>query len=218
MANIIAVVAVLEIHAEMKAVTAPKAKRMRAGRAPTHLIDKTPKASRRSSRWRKIARAIMNDPMKRNIKGSAKGANTSFAGATFSTTQAAAPTSAVTGSGSASVIHRSTTAAITAASLCASGFNPGSGSSSSAANASGATTNPAARRQRSNRASAGLIRSTAATVLSMFDVFGLRDRRDLDGRPQGRRAARAGTCDALLYHKQFEDVCARRGGRVRGET
>src|SRR5215203_6909445 len=211
MANIIAVVAVFEIQAEMKAVTAPKAKRRRLGRAPTHLIESTPKARRRSSRWRKMARAIMNEPMKRNIRGSAKGANTSLAGATFSTTQAAAPTRAVTGSGSASVIHSSTTAAITAASLCASGFNPGSGNSSNAANASGATTNPATRRQRSNRASAGLICSTASTVLSMFDVFGLRDY--LDGRPQRLCAARAGRRDALLYHKQFEDVSARRVGR-----
>ncbi len=97
MANIIAVAAVLEIHAEMKAVTAPNAKRMRAGRAPTHLIDSTPKASRRSSRWRKIARAMMNEPMKRNISGSANGANTSLAGATRSTTHAAAPSSAVDG-------------------------------------------------------------------------------------------------------------------------
>src|SRR5436305_1354408 len=38
MANIIAVVAVLEIQAEMKAVTAPKANRMRPGRAPTGSI------------------------------------------------------------------------------------------------------------------------------------------------------------------------------------
>src|SRR5215207_9478068 len=213
MANIIAVVAVFEIHAEMKAVTAPKAKRMREGRAPTHLIESTPKASRRSSRWRKMARAIMNDPMKRNIKGSAKGANTSFAGATLRTTHAAAPTSAVTGSGSASVIHSSTTAAITAASLCASGLRPGSGNRSSTANASGATTNPAARRQRSNRASAGLICSTASTVLSISDVFGLKGWGDLDGRPQRFRAARGRRRDALLYHKQFEDVFARRVGR-----
>lgn len=38
---------------------------------------------------------------------------------------------------------------------------------SSAANAKGATTNPAAHRQRSNRTSASLIRSTASTVLSI---------------------------------------------------
>ena len=91
MANIIAVVAVLEIHAEMKAVTAPKAKRMREGRAPTHLSESTPKARRRSSPCRKIARAMMNEPMKRNISGSANGAKTSFAGATRRTTHAAAP-------------------------------------------------------------------------------------------------------------------------------
>jgi hypothetical protein len=166
MANIIAVVAVFEIHAEMKAVTAPKAKRMRAGRAPTHLIDSTPKASRRSSRWRKMARAIMNDPMKRNISGSANGAKTSFAGATLKTTHPAAPSSAVTGSGSDSVIHSTTTAAITAASLCASGLRPGSGSRSSARKTAGASTNPATRRQRSKRASAGLTTSAGSKDFS----------------------------------------------------
>ena len=41
MPNIIAVVAVLEIQAEMSAVAAPKATRMRAGRAPTQGSDST---------------------------------------------------------------------------------------------------------------------------------------------------------------------------------
>ncbi len=40
--NIIAVVAVLEIHAEMSAVARPKASRIRLGRAPTHGSDSTP--------------------------------------------------------------------------------------------------------------------------------------------------------------------------------
>ncbi len=39
--NIIAVVAVLEIHAEIIAVAAPKARRIRVGRAPTHGSDST---------------------------------------------------------------------------------------------------------------------------------------------------------------------------------
>jgi hypothetical protein len=57
----------------------------------------------------------MNAPMKRNISGSANGAKTSRAGATSSTTHAEAPSSAVTGRGSASVTHNTTTAAMTAA-------------------------------------------------------------------------------------------------------
>ena len=39
--NIIAVVAVLEIHAEMSAVAAPKASRIRLGRAPTQGSEST---------------------------------------------------------------------------------------------------------------------------------------------------------------------------------
>src|SRR5688500_948048 len=39
--NIMAVVAVLEIQAEISAVTAPNAKRIRLGRAPTHGSDST---------------------------------------------------------------------------------------------------------------------------------------------------------------------------------
>src|SRR5262245_49082480 len=41
-ASIIAVVAVFEIHAEMNAVTAPNANRIRPGRAPTQASDLTP--------------------------------------------------------------------------------------------------------------------------------------------------------------------------------
>ena len=39
--NIMAVVAVFEIHAEMNAVTPPNARRMRAGRAPTQGSERT---------------------------------------------------------------------------------------------------------------------------------------------------------------------------------
>src|SRR5215203_6030966 len=81
-ANIIAVVAVLEIHAEIKAVTAPKANKILEGRAPIHFKDKTPKANRLSKSCRKIALARINEPIKRNINGSANGAKTSRAGAT----------------------------------------------------------------------------------------------------------------------------------------
>ena len=111
MPNIIAVVAVFEIQPEMAAVTAPNAKRIRPADAPTQGRESTANATRRSSPCKKIARARMNAPMKRNISGSANGANASRAGATPSATAAATPSSAVTGSGIASVTHSTTTAA-----------------------------------------------------------------------------------------------------------
>src|SRR5262245_57242785 len=93
-----------------------------------------------------MPRARMNAPMNRNISGSANGANTSLAGATSSTTQADAPSSAVTGSGSASVTHSTTTVAMTAARRWASGESPGSGRTTSARKTAGARKNPTARR------------------------------------------------------------------------
>jgi hypothetical protein len=159
-ANIIAVVAVLEIHAEMNAVTAPKAKRMRVGEEPTQRIERTPNARRRSRPWMKIARAMMNEPMNRNINWSANGAKTSFAGATRRSTHRAAPSSAVIGIGSASVIQRRMTVAVIAASRWASGFSPGIGISRSRPNTTGAATSPAVFRMRSNHASASVKRST----------------------------------------------------------
>ena len=65
----------------------------------------------------------MNDPMKRKTSGSEKGRKTSFAGATPATTQATAPSSAVTGSGRASVTHNTTTPARITARLWASGVS-----------------------------------------------------------------------------------------------
>jgi hypothetical protein len=160
MANIMAVVAVLEIQADMQAVTAPKANRMRVGLLPTQPSDSAAKASRRSSPCRKMARARMNEPMKRNMIGSANGANTSLAVATRKTTHSDAPTSAVTGMASASVIHNVTTAANTAARRCASGESDGSSACQTAANAIGASTSPARTRQRSNCRSRELRGST----------------------------------------------------------
>src|SRR3954470_13792802 len=84
----------------------------------------------------------MKAPMKRNISGSAKGANTSFAGATRSTTQAAAPSKAVTARGSASVTQSTTTDASTAASRWAAGETPESGSASRVRKATGASMAP----------------------------------------------------------------------------
>ncbi len=142
MPNIMAVVAVLEIHAEIRAVATPKARRIRVGRAPTQGSESTAYATRRSRPWRKIPRARMNAPMKRNISGSANGAKTTFAGATPSTTHAAAPSRAVTGSGSASVTHSTTTAASTAPRRWASGESPVMGQASSETNTAGASTDP----------------------------------------------------------------------------
>ena len=142
MPNIIAVVAVLEIHPEIAAVAAPRANRIRPGRAPTQGSASTAYATRRSRWWRKMPRERMNAPMKRKISGSAKGANTSFAGATPSTTHAAAPSSAVADSGSASLTQSTTTAPSTAARRCASGVSPGRGSSSSRRKAPRARTAP----------------------------------------------------------------------------
>ena len=164
---IIAVVAVLEIQADMNAVTAPKANRMRLGRWPIQRTDSTPNASRRSSPCRKMARARMNDPMNRNIKGSANGAKTSLAGATRNRTQAQAAISAVTGNARASVTHSTTTAPITAASRCASGCSVGIGQASRTANTTGASSNPPRRRPRSNICSPALSGSMSSVVGSM---------------------------------------------------
>ena len=59
--------------------------------------------------------------MNRKMSGSANGRKTSFAGATPRTTQATAPSSAVTASGRASVNQSTTTQATMTASRCASG-------------------------------------------------------------------------------------------------
>ncbi len=67
MANIMAVVAVLEIQAERKAVTAPKPNKMRLGRAPIHGNARMLYAKRLLSPCTNTARAKMNEPMNRNM-------------------------------------------------------------------------------------------------------------------------------------------------------
>jgi hypothetical protein len=116
-----AVVQVLEMKPLATTQTTATAARIRPGRSPTQGRPKTPKASRLSSPWRRIASAKRNDPINRKISGSAKGAKTSRAGATPATTQATAPARAVTASGSASVIQRITTATTITAKAWASG-------------------------------------------------------------------------------------------------
>src|SRR5688500_11849546 len=106
----------------------------------------------------------MNAPMKRNISGSAYGANTSRAGATRMITASDVPSSAVTGIGRASVIQRTTTVARIAASRCASGSRPGIGRRSSAMKMAGARKTPARLRTRSKRISPGLRTSIGTTV------------------------------------------------------
>ena len=66
--------------------------------------------------------------MKRKTIGFAIGANAAPTGATCSTTASVGPSRAVTASGSASVTQNTMTSATTAASRCASGVNPSSGS------------------------------------------------------------------------------------------
>ena len=75
--------------------------------------------------------------MKRKMIGSANGAKTVAAVPTPSTTASAGPTSAVTASGSASVIQRTIIRTSTAASRCAGTLSPGAGISRMARNSSG---------------------------------------------------------------------------------
>ena len=103
--------------------TSATAARIRPGRSPTAGSPSTENASRRSRPWTRIASASMNEPMNRKMSGSAKGRKTSFAGATPAMTQATTPASAVTGSGSASVTHNTTTPARIRARLWASGLS-----------------------------------------------------------------------------------------------
>jgi len=114
-------VTVLEMNALMAIDTTATAARIRTGRSPTQGTASTANASRRSSRWSRIASANRNDPMNRKISGSANGRNTSLTGATPHTTQAVAPSSAVTASGRASVNQSTMTAATITANRCASG-------------------------------------------------------------------------------------------------
>ena len=74
--NIIAVVAVLLIHIEISALVSAHRRPARGRRrSPTPRSPRIANAKRRSSPWKKIARARMNVPMKRKISGSANGAN-----------------------------------------------------------------------------------------------------------------------------------------------
>src|SRR5215470_15392269 len=93
--------------------------------------------------------------MKRKIRGSAKEAKATDAGAMPSTTVAATPRNAVITIGIASVIQRITTVARTAASRCAAG-STSSGRRHTTTNATGARNHPARWRQNSKRASAAL--------------------------------------------------------------
>ena len=151
---IMAVVAVLLIHIEMPAVTPPNTRRMRTGLRPTSREDRALNAIRRSRPWTNIASASMKLPMNRKMMGSAKGANAVRAGATRSTTASTGPISAVTASGSASVIQRTTIIARMAASRWA-GAASGSGAAISATSSAGPRNNPTVRRRRLNCSSAG---------------------------------------------------------------
>src|SRR3972149_2987868 len=115
---IMAVAAVLLIHMEISATTPPLAINSIVGLLPTPLMEKMYMANLRSSLCRVMALAMIKLPMKRKTIGSANGASTVLAGATFMKTHSAAPTSAVTGIGMASDIHQVMTRPRIAASMC----------------------------------------------------------------------------------------------------
>ena len=146
--SIMATVAVLLIHMESPNVATARAASTRPGRGPTPGSVRSARAKRRSRPWKKMARARMNDPMKRNMIGSAKGANAWAAGATPNTTASDTPSRAVMVMGTASLIHSTTTAPRIAASRCA-GSGSASGADQRATNTSGASTRPMRRRHSS---------------------------------------------------------------------
>jgi len=96
----------------------------------------------------------MKLPMKRKITGSANGANAACAVATPRMMQSVGPTSAVTASGSASVIHNTIMSTSTAATRCAGGGNA-VGMNRIAIATSGPAMRPNVCRCRLNRSSAG---------------------------------------------------------------
>ena len=87
--------------------------------------------------------------------GSPNGANISAAVPTPTSTASAGPSTAVTGIGTASVIHHVSTQASTAANRCAAGDSDPAGSSSAIRNSPGPRKRPIVRRRRSNRSSPG---------------------------------------------------------------
>ena len=97
----------------------------------------------------------MKLPMKRKMIGSANGANAADAGATPSSTTSVGPTSAVTDSGSASVIQKTTMRARIAARRWAGGGSAGAGSARISAKSTGPMRRPAVRRRRLKCSSAG---------------------------------------------------------------
>jgi hypothetical protein len=122
MANIIAVVAVLEIHAGNKRRDRAESNKIREGRAPIHFqrqhaVSETLVQIVQKNRPRENKRA---DKQKHQRIGERR--ENRLCGATFSRTHSAAPIKAVTGIGKLSQIHKMITTEMTAARLCASGF------------------------------------------------------------------------------------------------
>src|SRR3990170_2731331 len=103
--SIIAVVAVLLIHMDMKAVIAPQENRMRDGLLPTQDQERIVRARRLSIPCTIIASASIKLPIKRNIIGSENGAKATLASAIPRTTHSTTPNRAVTGIGMASLIQ-----------------------------------------------------------------------------------------------------------------
>ncbi len=93
--------------------------------------------------------------MKRKMIGSANGAKTTLTGATPSRTASVGPRSAVTDSGSASVIQSTIIKQSTAASLCAATGSVGAGHRMMTRKRNGPAMSPKVRRCRLKRSSAG---------------------------------------------------------------
>jgi hypothetical protein len=110
-------------------------------------------AMRRFSPCTNIAWAMKKLPRKRKMMGSAKLAKICLADPIPATTQSAGPISAVTGRGTASVIHNVTTNPSTARRRWAFSSRPVMGENHSARKMSGARTNPDFCRRFSNRCS-----------------------------------------------------------------
>ena len=91
MGSIMAAVAVLLIHIEMPAVTRPTAMRSRTGDAATPGAARMASAMRRSRPWTRSASARRNEPRKRKMTGSPKGANASRALEMWSSTAERGP-------------------------------------------------------------------------------------------------------------------------------
>jgi len=170
MGNIIAVVAVLLIHIEKKALMAPQEMMIRVGLRATSAQDNMVRARRLSNLWTIMASASRKLPMKRKMMGLEKGAKAVLASAIPRMTQRATPSKAVTGMGIASVTQYISTRARMAVRRWATVGREGKGHRSKRRNNKGPKKNPAVLRQRSSLSSAAEMVRTYP--LSSFPLLG----------------------------------------------